>query len=763
MKIICIGGGPGGLYFGISMKLRDPSHDILVVERNKPNDTFGWGVVFSDQTMEGLEANDPLSAEQVQDEFAHWDNIDVHYRGQVVTSGGHGFCGLGRQRLLNILQNRAAELGVRMQFEHEVTKPEEYADTDLVVACDGINSSIRKRYAKQFQPDIDVRANKFVWLGTYKVFEAFTFIFEETEHGWIWAHAYRFNRDTSTFIVECTEQTWQNIGFSSMSQEESITTCEMLFARYLDGNKLLSNAEHLHSSAMWINFRRVNCVRWSHDNIVLLGDAAHTAHYSIGSGTKLAFEDAIALANELHKGKPLEKALQDYEELRRIEVLRLQSTARNSTQWFENVERYLHFEPIQFTYSLLTRSQRVSHENLRLRDQGWLENVETWYAEKASNGRVRKRLPPMFVPLKVRDLELLNRVVVSPMSMYSSHDGMPGDFHMVHYGARAQGGAGLVFTEMTDISREGRITPGCAGMYKEEHVGGWKRIVDFIHNSTLAKIAIQLGHAGPKGSTRKMWEGIDQPLYSGNWPLIGPSAMPYSPVNQVPREMNREDMNQVRDDFIRSTEMSEEAGFDWIELHCAHGYLLSMFLTPLNNRRADEYGGSLENRLRFPLEVFRAMRKVWPAHKPMSVRLSASDWLPGGVGIQESTAMAKAFHDAGCDMIDVSSGQTHPDEKPIYGRMYQTPFADQIRNEMNIPVMAVGNIYEIDHVNSILVAGRADLCCLARPHLSNPFWTLQAAAKQGYAEHPWPVQYLPGKEQLERNLERAASQTDQDR
>ena len=756
MKAVCIGGGPGGLYFGICMKLRNPDHEILVVERNKADDTFGWGVVFSDQTMERLQANDTRSADWILDQFAHWDDIEVHYRNHVIRSGGHGFSGLGRQRLLHLLQKRALELGVKLHFEHEIHNLDQFKDADLIVACDGINSWIRDEHSEHFQPDIDVRSNRFVWLGTNKVFEAFTFIFEPTEHGWIWAHAYRFDKDTSTFIIECTEETLKGLGFDQMSQEESIAVCENIFSKYLDGHRLMSNAKHLRGSAMWLNFRRISCQKWSFGNVVLLGDAAHTAHFSIGSGTKLAFEDAIDLADELHLGKPLEQALKDYEDLRRIEVLKLQSSARNSTEWFENVERYLDFEPIQFAYSLLTRSQRVSHENLRIRDKNWLEGVETWFAGKATQGKIQKKTPPMFVPYRIRNLELINRIVVSPMSMYSSEDGMPGDFHLVHYGSRAQGGAGLVFTEMTDISPEGRITPGCAGIYSDEQANAWKRIVDFVHDNTPAKMAIQIGHAGPKGSTKRMWDGIDQPLESGNWPLIGPSAVAYSAENQIPREMTREDMQQIKADFVRACERSEQAGFDWLELHCAHGYLLSMFLTPLNNQRTDEYGGSLENRLRFPLEVFQAMRAVWPDHKPMSVRLSASDWMPEGVDIYESAKMAKAFIDAGCDMIDVSSGQTHPDARPVYGRMYQTPLADHIRNEEGIPVMAVGNIYEPDHLNSILAAGRADLCCLARPHLSNPFWTLHAAAQQGYAEQPWPVQYLSGKQQLERNLERAA-------
>ncbi|MEE3022992.1 MAG: FAD-dependent monooxygenase, partial [SAR324 cluster bacterium] len=580
----------------------------------------------------------------------------------------------------------------------EIHNLDQFKDADLIVACDGINSWIRDEHAEHFQPDIDVRSNRFVWLGTNKVFEAFTFIFEPTEHGWIWAHAYRFDKDTSTFIIECTEETLKGLGFDQMSQEESIAVCENIFSKYLDGHRLMSNAKHLRGSAMWLNFRRISCQQWSFGNVVLLGDAAHTAHFSIGSGTKLAFEDAIDLADELHLGKPLEQALKDYEDLRRVEVLKLQSSARNSTEWFENVERYLDFEPIQFAYSLLTRSQRVSHENLRIRDKNWLEGVETWFAGKATQGKIHKKTPPMFVPYRIRNLELINRIVVSPMSMYSSEDGMPGDFHLVHYGSRAQGGAGLVFTEMTDISPEARITPGCAGIYSDEQANAWKRIVDFVHENTPAKMAIQIGHAGPKGSTKRMWDGIDQPLESGNWPLIGPSAVPYSAENQIPREMTREDMQQIKADFVRACERSEQAGFDWLELHCAHGYLLSMFLTPLNNQRTDEYGGSLENRLRFPLEVFQAMRAVWPDHKPMSVRLSASDWMPEGVDIYESAKMAKAFIDAGCDMIDVSSGQTHPDARPVYGRMYQTPLADHIRNEEGIPVMAVGNIYEPDHL-----------------------------------------------------------------
>ncbi len=767
MKIVCIGGGPAGLYFAISMNLRDPCHEILVVERNRPGDTFGWGVVFSDQTMDNLRANDPESAAEILDNFAHWDDIDVHFKGQVITSGGHGFCGIGRQRLLDILQRRARALGVELRFETEVEDPVRFDDAELLVAADGVNSKLRARYAAAFKPDVEVRANKFVWLGTRRVFDAFTFIFEETAHGWIWAHAYRFDENTSTFIVECAEPTWRGLGLDTPDQDAAIAICERLFADYLGGETLLTNARHLRGSA-WLNFPRITCERWHHGKVILLGDAAHTAHFSIGSGTKLALEDAIALADALNSSGDRTAALDAYQEARRLEVLKLQSAARNSTEWFESVPRYVGFQPLQFAYSLLTRSQRVSHENLRLRDRNWLEGVERWFAARATGGAQRKPLRPMFTPFKLRDMALANRVVVSPMSMYSAEDGTPNDFHLVHYGARAQGGAGLLYTEMTNVARDGRITPGCAGLYKDEHLAAWRRIVDFVHRHSHAKIALQLGHAGPKGSTKLGWEGMDQPLEDGNWPLLAASPVPWSPENQTPRAMDRADMARVKAAFVRATEMAEACGFDMVELHAAHGYLLSAFITPLTNCRTDEFGGSLAGRLRYPLEVFQAMRAVWPDHKPMAVRVSATDWMSrdteaagsnNGVTPEESVEIAKAFKAAGADIIDVSAGQTSTLARPVYGRMFQTPFSDRIRNEAGIATMAVGNIYEIDHVNSIIAAGRADLCCLGRPHLSDPYWTLRAAAQQGHEAVFWPAPYLAGRDQLTRNLQRAAEMT----
>jgi anthraniloyl-CoA monooxygenase len=738
------------------MKLRDPRHEIVVLERNRPHDTFGWGVVLSDETLANLRHADPESAEAIRREFTYWDDIAVHYRGTVTRSTGHGFCGIGRRRLLNILQDRASALHVALRFETEVENLERFRDCDLVVAADGANSKSRSALADVFLPDIDVRRTKYIWLGTHQKFDdAFTFIFEETEWGWIWAHAYQFDADTATFIVECSEPTWRHAGFDRMGQEETVAACQRLFARSLGGHGLMTNARHLRGSA-WLNFNRVLCERWSHGNVVLLGDAAATAHFSVGSGTKLALESAISLAGYLHSERNLQAAFARYEDERRTEVLRLQSAARNSTEWFEEVERYLHLDPVQFNYALLTRSQRISHENLRLRDRVWLEGAESWFEEKATGRRPARARPPMFVPFQVRDMRLKNRIVVSPMAQYRAVEGRPTDWHFVHYAERAKGGAGLVFTEMTCVSPEGRITPGCTGLYAPEHELGWKRIVDFIHAETDAKFAIQLGHSGPKGSTQLGWEAIDRPLSCGNWQVMGPSPVAWSPLNQVPRQMTRADMERVKDEFVRATAMAERAGFDMLELHFAHCYLMSAFITPLTNKRTDDYGGSLENRMRYPLEVFRAVRACWPQHKPMSVRISASDWVgESGITPRDAVDIAGLLKSAGADIIDVSAGQTSIHARPVYGRMFQTPFADRIRNEAGIATMAVGNIFEADHVNSILMAGRADLCCLARPHLADPYWTLHAAAALGFAGETWPKPYLAGRDQLHRLASRS--------
>jgi len=760
MRITCIGGGPAGLYFALLMKLQDARHEVTVIERNAPTDTFGWGVVFSDQTLGALRRADAKTAGQILDAFNHWDDIDVHFKGRTLRSTGHGFCGIGRMRLLNILQARCAELGVDIRYKTECPDDADVA-ADLIIACDGLNSRFRSKYAATYQPDIDLRRCRFVWLGTKKLFDAFTFAFEKTEWGWFQAHAYRFDETTSTFIVETPDEVWRAAGLEQMSKEEGIAFCEKLFAKYLDDHALMSNAAHLRGSAQWIRFPRVVCKRWVHHNgrapVVLMGDAAHTAHFSIGSGTKLAFEDAISLAERIaEQPGDLAAALARYEELRGVEVLKIQNAARNSTEWFENVERHAKLEPEQFAYALLTRSQRISHENLRLRDAGYVGELEGWLAAKA--GLKAEAVPPMFTPFRLRGLKLKNRVVVSPMAQYSALNGIPGDHHLVHLGARAMGGAGLVFAEMTCTSPDARITPGCPGLWNDEQQAAWQRIVDFVHANSTAKIALQLGHAGAKGSTRVPWEGEDLPLQAGNWPLLSASPQQYlDGVSAWSRAMSRADMDRVRDDFVAATKRAARAGFDWLELHCAHGYLLSAFLSPLTNQRSDDYGGSLANRLRFPIEVFAAMRAAWPADKPMSVRLSAHDWVPGGNTPADAVEIARAFQAAGCDLIDVSSGQVSKQQQPVYGRMYQTPFADLIRNEIGIATMAVGAISEADHVNSIVAAGRADLCAIARPHLANPAWTLLEAAKIGHVSGvgaDWPVQYLSGKNQLERNLER---------
>ena len=741
MRIVCIGGGPAGLYFGILMKKADPDNEVIVLERNRDDDTFGFGVVFSDATLDNLAAADAETYQAITESFAHWDDIDIHFKGQVLTSTGHGFSGMSRKELLRILQRRAAQLGVDVRFETDVDNVTPWLDADLVIAADGVNSGIRERYAEHFEPDLDWRPNRFVWLGTTFPFGAFTFYFRENEHGLFRVHAYRYAEDSSTFIVECTEDSWKKAGLDQASEDETVAYCEKLFKEELAGHRLLKNR------SVWRSFPTVKNRHWHHKNIVLLGDAVHTAHFSIGSGTKLAMEDAISLRDALATHDSVEAALDAYEAERRPLVESIQRAAQVSLEWFENTERYMELEPIQFAFSLLTRSMRVTHENLEVRDPAFVGRVNEWVANKAKeqtglrlhigSGRVP---PPMFTPFRLRNLLLENRIVVSPMCQYSAEDGTINDWHLVHLGSRALGGAGLVMGEMTDVSREGRITPGCAGMYKPEHVTAWRRVVDFVHTGSPAKIGMQLAHAGRKGSTKLMWEGIDEPLPSDNWPLIAPSPIPYFEHSQTPKPMDRADMDQVRDDFVQATSMAEEAGFDLLELHFAHGYLLSTFISPLTNTREDEYGGSLENRMRYPLEIFDAVRKAWPQEKPMSVRVSATDWAPGGLSLEDSVAIGRMLKQHGCDIIDVSAGQTVPYAKPRYGRLFQTPFSELTRLEAGIPTMTVGNIQSYADANSIIAAGRADLCVLARAHLYDPYWTRHAANEQGY-EIEWPDQY----------------------
>lgn len=738
MKVVCVGGGPAGLYFALLLKKARPDASITVLERNKPGVTFGWGVVFSDETLSYLEENDRPTHEAIQRSFAHWTAIDIHYKGTCLRSDGHGFSGIARRELLDILQDRCRELGVELVFEVEVDDYEKHpavVGADVVVACDGVRSKIREKLAHAFKPSLEPRHARYIWLGTKKKFDAFTFYFAENEHGMFQVHAYRFDKESSTFIVECDEASFRAAGLDKATTEESIAYCEKLFAEHLKGEKLLANKSE------WLRFVTVKNEKWSHGNVVLMGDAAHTAHFSIGSGTKLAMEDSIALVKALTTAKDVPSAFALYEEERRPIVERTQKAALDSLLWFENVKRYRDLEPTQFAFSLLTRSKRITFDNLKLRDAAFAEHVRAWYEERTPGAKTTA--PAMFMPIALRDCVIPNRVVVSPMCMYSAEDGLPNEFHFTHYTARALGGAGLVMTEMTDVSREGRISPGCTGMYLREHLEAWRRIVDFVHARSAAKIGMQLGHAGRKASTKKMWEGSDRPLESGNWPITSASPIPYFPDSQVPKEIDRAGMDAVKADYVRATKWADEAGFDLLEIHMAHGYLLASFLSPLTNVRTDAYGGSRDARMRYPLEVFEAVRGAWPKNKPMSVRISATDWLPGGIEDEDVVALAIALKERGCDVIDVSAGMTTPDSRPkFYGRMYQAYWSDLVRHEAKIPTIAVGGISTADQINTLVLSGRADLCALARPHLANPGFTMTAAVEQGWRDLPgWPDPY----------------------
>jgi anthraniloyl-CoA monooxygenase len=752
-RIAVIGGGPGGLYFAALARQLGVADDITVWERNAADDTFGFGVVFSDETLGGIEHADRRIFEQMQREFARWDDIDVHFRGQVHTSGGHGFAAMSRKRLLEVLQDRCRELDVDLRFATPAPDVGLLRESyDVVVASDGANSTVRDRYADAFGPTLETRRCRYMWLGTDKVFDAFKFYVEETPYGVMQIHGYPFDRHTSTFIVEMNEMVWRRAGFDVFagrpfrpgeSDEKSVQLIRELF------RDALGDAELYVNNSKWLTFVTVRNQRWRHGNVVLLGDAAHTAHFSIGSGTKLAMEDALALAACLREQPGLDAALTAYEAERRPVVVSTQRAAQASLEWFENLGQYTAQDPRQFAFNIMTRSRRVTYDNLRIRDPEFVARVDAWFAEHEKargngDGEVR---PPMFQPLRLRGLELVNRVVVSPMDMYCARDGRPNDFHLVHLGGKALGGAGLVMTEMVCVSPTGRITPGCTGLYTDEQAAGWRRIVEFVHGQSAAKIGIQLGHSGRKGSTRLMWEGMDEPLPQDNWEVVGPSPVAYrAGVNQVPRELSAGDLDEIRQQFVDATRRAARAGFDLLELHCAHGYLLSSFISPLTNHRTDRYGGTLDNRLRYPLEVFTAMRAVWPADLPMSVRISATDWCADGIGAEDSVQIARAFAGAGADIVDVSTGQVDPAERPAFGRSYQTPFADRIRNETGIATMAVGVISSYDDVNSILLAGRADLCLLGRAHLYDPNWTLRAAAEQGYAGPGarWPQPWAAG-------------------
>jgi len=729
MKISILGGGPAGLYFSILLKKSRPDYDVALYERNRADDTFGFGVVFSDQTLDIFRRYDPLSHSAILDNFAYWDDVAIHFKNEVIRVGGNGFCGCSRQTLLRLLQERAAGLGVALHFNREIDDLALFADSDLIVAADGINSQVRTRYADHFQPAIDLRPNKFVWLGSTRPFDAFTFFFRETQHGVFIAHCYQYEKGHSTWVIETDPATWVRAGLDKMSEAQSALFLETIFTEELAGHRLITNR------SLWRSFPVIRNARWVKGNIVLLGDAKATAHFSIGAGTKLAMEDAIALFEALNAhGDDIGASLAGFERERREDVEKTQHAANVSLVWFEHLARFWNYSPIKFAFGLMTRSKSITYDNLAMRAPAFVQAVTREFAREQEAMGLPVRgpdVPPMFQPFRLRNMELDNRVVLSPMCMYSAEEGLPDDWHLVHLGARALGGAGLIFTEMTNVSREARITHGCAGLYTDAQEAGWKRVVDFVHGHSRAKLCMQLGHAGRKGATKLIWDGMDEPLEEGAWPLIAASAIPYHPHSQVPRAMTRADMDQAKGEFVQAARRADRAGFDMLELHCGHGYLLASFISPLTNVRADEYGGSLENRLRYPLEIFTALRGAWPAAKPMSVRISATDWKEGGLTGEESVEMARLFSEAGCDLIDVSTGQTVHDAEPVYGRMFQTPFSDKIRNEAGIATMAVGAISSADQINTILAAGRADLVAVGRGHLVDPSLTIRAAAWYG--------------------------------
>ena len=749
MKVAIIGGGPAGLYSAILLKKQRPQAEITVYERNRPDDTFGFGVVFSDATLDNFEKYDLPSYRRITEEFAYWDDIAVHFRGTVHRVGGNGFCGCSRRKLLLILQERARELGVTLKFETEIADETRFSDADMIVLADGINSRFREKYIAHFQPEVDMRSNMFAWMGSTRPLDAFTFIFQETEWGPFIAHAYQYEAGRSTWIFETDPETFRRAGLEGLDETQSAERMAGIFGWFLQGHPLLTNR------SMWRNFPMIRNKRWIKDNMVLLGDAKATAHFSIGSGTKLAMEDAIALADAMHRASTVAAALEHYERGRREEVEKTQHAADVSLVWFEHVDRFWDFDPVQFAFGVMTRAKAITYDNLTLRAPDFVREVDRAFAKQVRargfDVDVVNPVAPMFQPFRLREMTVVNRAVVSPMCMYSAKEGVPNDFHLVHYGSRALGGAGLIFTEMTCVGSDARITPGCAGLWNDEQEATWRRIVDFVHANSAARFCLQLGHAGRKGATKLMWDGMDRPLEEGGWDVISASPIPYFPDSRVPLEMDRAAMDAVKSEFVAAAMRGEACGFDMLELHCAHGYLLASFISPLTNQRTDAYGGSLENRLRYPLEVFEALRSVWPPHKPMSVRISATDWAEGGISGDDAVEIARAFAEAGVDLVDVSTGQTVRDSRPVYGRMFQTPFAEQVRNEARIATMCVGNITSADQVNTILAAGRADLVALGRPHLIDPAFTLRAAAWYGAEATFCPPQYLPGKEQIFRN------------
>jgi anthraniloyl-CoA monooxygenase len=757
LKIAVVGGGPGGMYFALLTKKARPDWQIDVYEQNRADDTFGFGVVFSDETLEEFLSRDSASYTAIKDAFAYWDDIIIRYRGREMRCGGNGFAGCSRLVLLNILQKRCAAVGVTIHYQAPVDDLTRFSDCDVIVAADGSNSRIREMLRENFKPSLSLKANKFTWLGSTRPLDGFTFFFKQTAHGLICAHTYQYEPGHSTWVIETSPLVWAALGFDKIGEDASARLLETIFAEELEGHPLITNR------SLWRNFPRIFCEQWWHDNIVLLGDAQATAHFSIGSGTKLAMESAIALSDALvaHGEQSVQAAFDAYDKARRTDVQITQHNADVSLAWFEHMERSNDMKPMQFAMVVMCRAKSITWDNLLIRDPNFVRAFEdewyqTYFEETGIDCR-KSRPTPMFTPFKLRDMALANRVVVSPMAQYSAAAGVPNDWHFTHYAARALGGPGLMYVEMTCPSADARISPGCTGLWNDVQEAAWKRIVDFIHRESPVKLCMQLGHAGRKGSTQLGWEDADHPLRNAadNWPIYSASPLPYAEgVSSRPAEIDRAMMDRIKDDFVQAARRADRAGFDMLELHCAHGYLFASFLSPLTNRRTDDYGGAIENRLRYPLDVFTSMRAVWPEGKPMSIRISVTDWAPGGITEDDVLATVRAFEAAGCDLVSASSGQTVPEQKPIYGRMYQVQFAESIRNVARIKTMAVGAITEPSQINTIIACRRADLVALARPHLADPYFTLRAAAWYGVTSHWVPKPYRPGAAQALREAKR---------
>ena len=762
MKISVVGGGPGGLYFSILTKKQRPDWEIEVFEQNQPDDTFGFGVVFSDETLNEFLSRDPATHELIRDEFAYWDDVAIHYKGNEIRCGGNGFCGTSRGTLLQILHKRCRKLAVVLNFGVQVN-PEElsnkFSDSDIILASDGINSAIREHFKEDFKPSITLKSNRFCWMGSTRPMGEFNYFFKETPHGIICAHCYQYQGDGSTWVFEMDDACWSGHQFSEFDEERSKQKLEALFSEELLGHPLALNRSY------WRQFPRIFCEQWWSGNIVILGDAKASAHFSIGSGTKLAMECGIALSDAvLEYGEAnVQKAFEAYDKLRRTPCQITQHNADVSLAWFEHMSRSWDMEPMQFAMVVMCRAKSITYDNLKLRDEDFVRKADDeWYERhfRQTGEDVRKTRPtPMFTKFQLRKMQLSNRVVMSPMAQYSAdEDANPTDWHKVHYGSHAMGGMGLMFIEMTCPSADARITPGCPGLWTDTHEARWKEIVEFIHASGSTKVCMQLGHAGRKGSTQLGWDKMDWPLVDEdqNWPLFSASPIPWMEgVSAVPKQLDRAQMDKVKADFVQATRRAARAGFDMLELHCAHGYLLASFLSPLTNQREDDYGGSVEQRLRYPIEVFSAMRDVWPEDRPMSIRVSASDWKEGGLNEGDLLTIAGAFRDVGCDLIDVSSGQTVSDQSPVYGRMFQSHLAEAVRNVPHIATMAVGAVTEAAQINTLLHTRRADLVALGRPHMWNPYFTHQAAAWYGIKTQPWPKQYYAGADQAFREQEKS--------